>query len=126
MGTQPTSSRRSTPSRRRGPGERAGRQGGFARGGRRAKPRPEGYAWPGPHARHPCRSPSVTKPEAPPVPHDWRPDRFMVIAAHPDDAEFGPAATAARWIADGSEGWLVCCTSGDQGGEDPDADPLAL
>ena len=28
----------------------------------------------------------------------WRPDRFMVIAAHPDDADFGPAGTAARWI----------------------------
>ncbi len=56
----------------------------------------------------------------------WRPDRFMVIAAHPDDAEFGPAATAARWIDEGSVGWLVCCTSGDQGGEDPDADPLDL
>jgi LmbE family N-acetylglucosaminyl deacetylase len=50
----------------------------------------------------------------------------MVIAAHPDDADFGPAATAARWIDDGSRGWLVCCTSGDQGGEDPDADPLEL
>ena len=50
----------------------------------------------------------------------------MVIAAHPDDADFGPAATAARWIDAGSEGWLVCCTSGDQGGEDPDADPLEL
>lgn len=50
----------------------------------------------------------------------------MLIAAHPDDAEFGPAGTAARWIDEGSEGWLVCCTSGDQGGEDPDADPLAL
>jgi len=50
----------------------------------------------------------------------------MVIAAHPDDAEFGPAATAARWIDAGSQGWLVCCTSGDQGGEDPEADPLAL
>lgn len=58
--------------------------------------------------------------------HDWRPDRFMVIAAHPDDADFGPAATAARWIDAGSVGWLVCCTSGDAGGEDPDADPLAL
>jgi LmbE family N-acetylglucosaminyl deacetylase len=58
--------------------------------------------------------------------HPWRPSRFMVIAAHPDDAEFGPAGTAATWIADGSEGWLVCCTSGDQGGEDPDADPLEL
>ena len=50
----------------------------------------------------------------------------MVIAAHPDDADFGPAATAARWIDAGSSGWLVCCTSGDQGGEDPNADPLEL
>ncbi|MBF8289084.1 MAG: family deacetylase [Chloroflexi bacterium] len=56
----------------------------------------------------------------------WRPGRFMVIAAHPDDADFGPAATAARWIDAGSTGWLVCCTSGDQGGERHDADPLAL
>ena len=58
--------------------------------------------------------------------HDWRPARFMVIAGHPDDADFGPAATAARWIDEGSVGWLVCCTSGDQGGEDPDIDPLEL
>jgi LmbE family N-acetylglucosaminyl deacetylase len=58
--------------------------------------------------------------------HDWRPERFMVIAAHPDDADFGPAGTAARWIDAGSIGWLVCCTSGDQGGEDPDADPFEL
>jgi LmbE family N-acetylglucosaminyl deacetylase len=58
--------------------------------------------------------------------HDWRPDRFMVIAAHPDDADFGPAATAAKWIDAGSVGWLVCCTSGDAGGEDPYADPLEL
>ncbi len=58
--------------------------------------------------------------------HGWRPGRFMVIAAHPDDADFGPAATAARWIDAGSIGRLVCCTSGDQGGEDPSADPLAL
>ena len=60
------------------------------------------------------------------VAHTWRPERFMVIAAHPDDADFGPAGTAAAWIDAGSVGWLVCCTSGDQGGEDPDADPLAL
>jgi LmbE family N-acetylglucosaminyl deacetylase len=61
-----------------------------------------------------------------PAAHDWRPDRFMLIAAHPDDADFGPAGTAARWIDAGSVGWLVCCTSGDQGGEDPHADPLEL
>jgi LmbE family N-acetylglucosaminyl deacetylase len=50
----------------------------------------------------------------------------MVIVAHPDDADFGPAATAAKWIDAGSVGWLVCCTSGDAGGEDPDLDPLQL
>jgi len=50
----------------------------------------------------------------------------MVIAAHPDDADFGPAATAARWIDEGSVGWLVCCTSGDAGADDPDTDPLQL
>jgi LmbE family N-acetylglucosaminyl deacetylase len=50
----------------------------------------------------------------------------MVVTAHPDDAEFGPAATAAAWIDAGSTGWLVCCTSGDAGGDDPAADPLEL
>jgi LmbE family N-acetylglucosaminyl deacetylase len=50
----------------------------------------------------------------------------MVIVAHPDDADFGPAATAAKWIDEGSVGWLVCCTSGDAGGEDPNMDPLEL
>src|SRR5580765_5958390 len=60
------------------------------------------------------------------TPHSWRPERFMVVAGHPDDADFGPAGTAARWIDEGSTGWLVCCTSGDAGGEDPDADPLEL
>ncbi len=68
----------------------------------------------------------MTDPTTPRAPHDWRPERFMVIAAHPDDADFGPAATAARWIDAGSVGWLVCCTSGDAGGDDPDADPLVL
>jgi LmbE family N-acetylglucosaminyl deacetylase len=76
-------------------------------------------------------APAGTETEAPEGParkaaHEWRPGRFMVIVAHPDDADFGPAATAAKWIDAGSVGWLVCCTSGDAGGEDPDADPLAL
>ncbi len=64
--------------------------------------------------------------KAPPEPHDWRPQRFMVIVAHPDDADFGPAATAARWIDAGSVGRLVCCTSGDAGGDDWRIDPLEL
>jgi len=50
----------------------------------------------------------------------------MVIVAHPDDADFGPAATAARWIDEGSVGWLICCTSGDAGSEDAEMDPLEL
>jgi LmbE family N-acetylglucosaminyl deacetylase len=72
--------------------------------------------------------PEIAESPRPPTkaPHEWRPERFMVIVAHPDDADFGPAATAARWIDAGSAGWLVCCTSGDAGGEDPDADPLTL
>jgi LmbE family N-acetylglucosaminyl deacetylase len=59
-------------------------------------------------------------------PHAWRPDRFMVIVAHPDDADFGPAATVARWIDAGSRGFLVCCTSGDAGADDWATDPLQL
>jgi LmbE family N-acetylglucosaminyl deacetylase len=59
-------------------------------------------------------------------PHEWRPGRFMVVVAHPDDADFGPAATAARWIDQGSIGWLVCCTSGDAGDDDAAFDPLEL
>jgi LmbE family N-acetylglucosaminyl deacetylase len=50
----------------------------------------------------------------------------MVIVAHPDDADFGPAATLARWIAEGTVAHLVCCTSGDAGADDPRTDPLQL
>lgn len=64
--------------------------------------------------------------ETPTTPHAWRPARFMLIVAHPDDADFGPAATAARWIDEGSAGWLVCCTSGDAGADDWATDPLEL
>ena len=64
--------------------------------------------------------------EEKPAAHSWRPNRFMVIVGHPDDADFGPAGAAAAWIDGGAEGWLVCCTSGDAGGEDPTLDPLEL
>ncbi len=59
-------------------------------------------------------------------PHSWRPERFMLVVAHPDDADFGPAATAASWIDAGSVGRLVCCTSGDAGGDDWRLDPIEL
>jgi LmbE family N-acetylglucosaminyl deacetylase len=50
----------------------------------------------------------------------------MVVVAHPDDADFGPAGTAAAWIAAGSVGSLVCLTSGEAGADDHETDPLQL
>jgi LmbE family N-acetylglucosaminyl deacetylase len=58
--------------------------------------------------------------------HTDRPERFMVIVAHPDDADFGPSGTCAAWIQAGSAGELVCCTSGDAGADDARTDPLEL
>jgi LmbE family N-acetylglucosaminyl deacetylase len=58
--------------------------------------------------------------------HDLRPERVLVIAAHPDDADFGVAATLAKWIAQGTVARLVCCTSGDAGADDSTIDPLEL
>ena len=50
----------------------------------------------------------------------------MVIVAHPDDADFGPAASIASWVRAGTVAQLVCCTSGDAGADDPRTDPLEL
>lgn len=45
--------------------------------------------------------------------------RALVIAAHPDDAEFGAAGTAALWSRDGWEFYYLVCTDGSKGSEDP-------
>ena len=58
--------------------------------------------------------------------NDERPERVLVIVAHPDDADFGVAGTVARWVRAGSAARLVCCTSGDAGSDDAQADPLEL
>lgn len=63
---------------------------------------------------------------AEPTLHTARPERALVIVAHPDDADFGPAATVHRWVQEGSVAHLVCCTSGDAGADDPHTDPLEL
>ena len=60
------------------------------------------------------------------VAYEDRPDRALVIAAHPDDADFGVSGTIARWVRQGTVARLICCTSGDAGGEDARADPLEL
>jgi LmbE family N-acetylglucosaminyl deacetylase len=58
--------------------------------------------------------------------HEERPERVLVIVAHPDDADFGVAGTMAKWIAAGTVARMVCCTSGDAGADDATIDPLQL
>ncbi len=58
--------------------------------------------------------------------HEDRPERALVIVAHPDDADFGVAGTLAKWSRAGTVARMVCCTSGDAGADDARADPLLL
>ncbi len=48
-------------------------------------------------------------------------DRILIVAAHPDDADFGLAGTAATWTDAGIAVTLLCLTRGEQGAR-PDAD----
>lgn len=45
--------------------------------------------------------------------------RALVVVAHPDDAEFGAAATIARWVDEGTEVRYVVATDGAAGSPDP-------
>jgi LmbE family N-acetylglucosaminyl deacetylase len=42
----------------------------------------------------------------------------MVIAAHPDDPEFGAGGTVAKWVKEGRQVIYVVCTNGDKGTSD--------
>lgn len=44
----------------------------------------------------------------------------LVIAAHPDDSEFGAAGTVYTWVQKGWEFYYVICTDGSKGSEDPE------
>lgn len=46
-------------------------------------------------------------------------ERVLVVAAHPDDPEFGFGASVAKLATDGADVFYVICTDGSQGGEDP-------
>ncbi len=48
------------------------------------------------------------------------PKRALVVAAHPDDSEFGAAGTAALWTRQGWEFYYLICTDGSKGTEDPE------
>ena len=46
-------------------------------------------------------------------------DRVLVVAAHPDDVDFGSAGTVAGWTDAGIEVIYCIITDGDAGGSDP-------
>ncbi len=48
------------------------------------------------------------------------PKKALVVAAHPDDADFGAAGTAYLWSRDGWEFYYLICTDGSKGTEDPE------
>ena len=54
------------------------------------------------------------------------PERVLVVAAHPDDIEFGAAGTVARWVAEGASVRYLLVTRGDKGSDDPDVDVARL
>ena len=51
---------------------------------------------------------------------------ILVIAAHPDDAEFGAGGTIARWVKEGRQVVYVVCTSGEKGTSDRTMNPELL
>jgi LmbE family N-acetylglucosaminyl deacetylase len=52
--------------------------------------------------------------------------RVLVIAAHPDDIEFGAAGTIARWTDEGAAVTFCIVTDGAAGSNEPGADLKAL
>lgn len=52
--------------------------------------------------------------------------RALVIAAHPDDAEFGAAGTVALWTRQGWEVTYLVCTNGAKGSDDESMTPAQL
>ena len=53
-------------------------------------------------------------------------DRYMLVVAHPDDAEFSSAGTIARLSNAGKDVTIVQVTSGDKGTPDADVHPETL
>ena len=43
---------------------------------------------------------------------------LMVVAAHPDDPEFGAGGTVAKLVGEGLQAIYVICTNGDKGTPD--------
>lgn len=54
------------------------------------------------------------------------PGRVLVVAAHPDDAEFGCGATVAKFVRQGATAFYLICTNGDKGSDEYGVDPAEL
>ena len=50
----------------------------------------------------------------------------LVVAAHPDDADFGAAGTAYLWSKEGWTFYYLVCTDGSKGTSDPGVEPAEL
>ncbi|MGE0059613.1 MAG: PIG-L deacetylase family protein [Dehalococcoidia bacterium] len=64
--------------------------------------------------------------QQPPADVDPSERRALVIAAHPDDADFGAAGTAALWTREGWEFTYLVCTNGAKGSDDESMTPAQL
>lgn len=53
-------------------------------------------------------------------------ERVLLVAAHPDDAEFGAGATVSLWADAGLEVTYLVVTDGDAGSQDPNIDRREL
>jgi len=51
---------------------------------------------------------------------------IMVVAPHPDDAEYGAAGTVAKWTRAGKRVIYIICTNGDKGTNNPEIQPEQL
>src|SRR4029078_5934653 len=74
-----------------------------------------------PHAAAPIRSPLPGKDA---MTSEF--ERVILIAAHPDDAEFGMAGTPAKFARSGAEVVYVICTDGNKGTSDRTINTVAV
>ncbi len=54
------------------------------------------------------------------------PVRVLLVAAHPDDPEFGAGGTVGAWTQEGREVYYLLCTRGDKGTDDSNMLPGRL
>jgi LmbE family N-acetylglucosaminyl deacetylase len=62
----------------------------------------------------------------PPDTPDLGPGRALVVAAHPDDADFGAGGTAYLWTQAGWQFFYLVCTNGAKGSDDESIKPQDL